>query len=727
MLKTLFVLISMVLFATDAIAQGLTQHFWRQLTDPNGYVVYRTKTPIVIDGVPDEAAWQNAPIIDKFQDISGEGFPLPLYYTQARMLWDDDYLYIAAELEEPNIWASITQHDEVIYQEPDFEVFLDPDNDGQNYFEMEFNALGTLFDLFLTKPYRTASGTFVNIAWNAPGVKIATHINGTLNDDSDIDQGWSVELAIPQRAVAHNFEVPLMAGNYWRLGFSRVEWQTQNVNGKTERKQNEAGEFLPEYNWTCPATGKINMHMPERWNYLYFSNKPAGTDSFRYPANHNIEKLLWAMFYAQGEQFESTETYFNRLEQFGLSKEDLALLPDDAEIALEATTRKFEITVTKTDGSTVSIDECGCIRRRQPKTAMKAYVWSSWDQEHVSEDSLRAVMESWKCHGITGVCMNCGFDFEKTANCAAIAHEVGLEYHAWAAAMLQGGLDSVWYTVNRWGQSASVPQYRAYVDYYQTLDPHNPEVINWLTQQYLQLAQIPNVDYVQLDYIRYADVILAEGLWQKYQDRIHHEWRNAEGKVQEYPGADYCYCESCCADFKSQTGIDIKAKLAEGVDPASIPEWAQFRCDNITNLVNAICKALHDNGFRVSADVFPGPYSYAEPMVRQQWNDWECDMFFPMNYNDFYIEPAEWVGKVTQEAVLSTDKPVISGLFICRDWQNRADIQDPEGLGLSPAELRVAMCVAMMSKASGVCLFTPERMTESHWKIFEEAMKQNQN
>ena len=78
MMKTLFVLISMVLFATDAIAQGLTQHFWRQLTDPNGYVVYRTKTPIVIDGVPDEAAWQNAPIIDKFQDISGEGFPLPL-------------------------------------------------------------------------------------------------------------------------------------------------------------------------------------------------------------------------------------------------------------------------------------------------------------------------------------------------------------------------------------------------------------------------------------------------------------------------------------------------------------------------------------------------------------------------------------------------------------------------------------------------------------------------
>lgn len=364
MKKTLIILISIVLCASNIAAQGLTQRFWRQLTDPNGYVVYRKTGPIVIDGIPDEVVWQDAPVLDKFQDISGEGFPLPLYHTQARMLWDDDYLYIAAELEEPNVWAYINQHDEIIFQEHDFEVFLDPDNDGQNYFEMEFNALGTLFDLFLTRPYRTASGTFVNIAWDAPGVKIATRINGTLNDDSDIDQGWSVELAIPQKAVAHNFEIPLVAGNYWRLGFSRVEWQTQNVNGRTERKQTDDGEFLPEYNWTCPATGKINMHMPERWNYLYFSDKPAGTDTFCYPVNHNIEKLLWAMFYAQGEHFDSTGCYFNNLEQLGLGKKDYSLLPEGAEIVMEAITRKFEITVFKTDGTTVSIDECGCIRRK---------------------------------------------------------------------------------------------------------------------------------------------------------------------------------------------------------------------------------------------------------------------------------------------------------------------------------------------------------------------------
>ena len=358
------------------------------------------------------------------------------------------------------------------------------------------------------------------------------------------------------------------------------------------------------------------------------------------------------------------------------------------------------------------------------KDAIPVYVWCSWDQDRISEDSLRQIYITWKAHGVTGLCVNCGFDTQKTARCAAIASEVGLEYHAWAPTMLHDGLDSSWYTLNRWGQSAYLQQYRAYVDYYQTLDPHNPNVIQWLLEKYIALAEVPYVDYVQFDYIRYADVILAEGLWQKYQHRIHHTWRDQHGHVCEYPGADYCYCPACCADFKAQTGIDIQQLLAAGIDPATIPEWAQFRCDNITKLVDTICQVLHEKGYKVSADVFPGPHSYAEHMVRQQWDRWNCDIFFPMNYNDFYIESAKWVGKVTREAVNSTKKPIISGLFICRDWQNRAAIQDPEGLGLSPRELKIAAKKSLKAGAAGICLFTPDRMTEGHWQALTKALKQ---
>ena len=261
------------------------------------------------------------------------------------------------------------------------------------------------------------------------------------------------------------------------------------------------------------------------------------------------------------------------------------------------------------------------------------------------------------------------------------------------------------------------------MEYYQTLDPHNPEVVKFLVDKYVELSNIPNIDYVQLDYIRYADAVLSEGLWQKYDEQINHTWRTEDGKIHEYPVADYCYCDSCCADFLAKSGIDIKAKLAEGADPQDIPEWAQFRCDNVTNLVNAICKAIHDNGKKISADVFPGPKSHAEWMVRQQWNKWDVDMVFPMNYNNFYMQGPEWLETITKEEVESIDKPVMSGLMICRDWQNRKDLFDPENTGLIPSEIATAVKGAIKAGATGVCLFTPESMTDDHWAALEEAIK----
>ena len=78
--------------------------------------------------------------------------------------------------------------------------------------------------------------------------------------------------------------------------------------------------------------------------------------------------------------------------------------------------------------------------------------------------------------------------------------------------------------------------------------PNNPDVVNYLVTEYGQIADIPEVDFVHLDYIRYVDVILARGLWEKYGLVMN----------EEYPTADYCYCDKCVADFKKATGIDIR-------------------------------------------------------------------------------------------------------------------------------------------------------------------------
>ena len=335
------------------------------------------------------------------------------------------------------------------------------------------------------------------------------------------------------------------------------------------------------------------------------------------------------------------------------------------------------------------------------------YVWTSGETDM---NKLRTELRIWKSHGVVGVCMNCGTNIEQIAECSKVVHEEGLEYHAWVPTMVMGGLIPSWYTINRKGQSAFY--YPAYVPYYKTLDPHNPEVHQYLVELFENIANIPSVDYIQLDYIRYADVILAKGLWDKYNLVMN----------EEYPEADYCYCDDCVEDFKKISGIDIR----KVDDPSKVKSWAQFRCDCVTDLVNEICDAIHKNGKKVSADVFPGPNSYARWMVRQEWNKWNIDVVFPMNYNDFYLEPAKWVGKVTKEEVKSLkgkNIPVYSGLFICHEWQKKAELVDPENSGLIPSEIETAVKGSIKAGAKGICLFTPHSMTAEHWDALDKCNK----
>lgn len=329
------------------------------------------------------------------------------------------------------------------------------------------------------------------------------------------------------------------------------------------------------------------------------------------------------------------------------------------------------------------------------------FVWTSFNPK-ASDNDIKKELEGYKSSGVTGVCVGAGWSVKNTTRFSTLAHECGLEYHAWIPMMLQGGQDSTLYTVNRLGQSAY--DHPVYVPYYRTLDPNKPEVADFLIKRLEAIADIPSVDYIQLDYIRYADVILAKGLWHKYNLVMD----------EEYPAADYCYCDKCVADFKAKTGIDIRSVK----DPSKCKKWADFRCDILTAFVNKLAKAIHDKGKKVSADVFPGPYSYAKWMVRQEWNNWDVDAFFPMNYNDFYLEPASWVGKITREEVKSLKNPeqkIYSGLFICNRWEIKASIKDPEGHGLSPAELKEAIEDAMQAGATGVCLFSAHSMTKDHW------------
>ena len=153
------------------------------------------------------------------------------------MLWDDTYFYVGAVLEEPHVWGTLKEHDSVIFRDNDFEIFIDPNGDNHEYYEIEINALNTEWDLFLKKPYRDG-GPAIN-EWEIPGLKTAVHVSGTLDDPSDTDTSWSVELAIPWKSLAGHAhrQTPPKDGDQWRINFSRVEWRHEIARESTARSR----------------------------------------------------------------------------------------------------------------------------------------------------------------------------------------------------------------------------------------------------------------------------------------------------------------------------------------------------------------------------------------------------------------------------------------------------------------------------------------------------------
>lgn len=240
---------------------------------PKTYTCYRVEKGISIDGRLHERAWKNAPWTESFVDIEGDKKPLPLQETRVKMLWDDQYLYIAAQIEEEHIWAYQDKKDQIVYLENDFEVFIDPDGDTDNYYELEINAINNTFDLFLPKPYR--KGGRAQLKWDIKELKTAVTVDGTVNNAKDKDKRWIVEMAIPFQSLSTEDVKPVIPtdGSEWRINFSRVNWQHEiGEDGRYSRKRNpENGKVLPEYNWVWSPQGIINMHYPEYWGKLIFA------------------------------------------------------------------------------------------------------------------------------------------------------------------------------------------------------------------------------------------------------------------------------------------------------------------------------------------------------------------------------------------------------------------------------------------------------------------------
>ena len=260
------------------------------------YTCFRVPQPVAIDGRLDKDIWKQAPRSPRYVDlVSGTpGF----FDTRMAALWDDDYFYVGVWVEEPNVQARLTKRDSFIWTENDIELFIaGPDC----YYEFQINALGTIYEVFYIWQDAYKKGGFSGRAdfdvsthkvdvlggfqdamrhgkhprgarwafldWDFLGLKTAVSVDGTLNDDRDIDNGWTVELAFPWRGMsvlAQDRSLPPRDGDCWRMDFSRFE--ALHYCG---------GRANPDPGWALNRHGVYDSHIPECFSFVHFSKELA--------------------------------------------------------------------------------------------------------------------------------------------------------------------------------------------------------------------------------------------------------------------------------------------------------------------------------------------------------------------------------------------------------------------------------------------------------------------
>ena len=179
-------------------------------------------SPPKIDGLLDDAAWKNAQVVENFTSAwLPEGLRKPPTTTKARLLWDREYLYFAAEMEDWDVFANVTEQDGAIWTCDVFELFFKPAKDKTGYYEFEVNAANGKLDMFL--PSRGAGGYNRHKTERGFHIESAVEVRGTLNNWSDKDKGWTVEGRIPWRDFISTGGRPA-PGEVWQHALCRYDY-----------------------------------------------------------------------------------------------------------------------------------------------------------------------------------------------------------------------------------------------------------------------------------------------------------------------------------------------------------------------------------------------------------------------------------------------------------------------------------------------------------------------
>ena len=206
-----------------------------------------TSEVIKIDGFLDDSDWQNAQPLNFILPVI---FGKPASKTEARLLWDRNYLYVGFQAYDKDIWSYYTERDAPTCQEDVLEVFFKTEPQKEPYYNFEINARGTIYDAFNIRR-QTAGSHYRWSKWNCDGVKIGIHIEGTLNNWEDEDEYWQLEMAIPFAELPSLKGKPPNPGDNWLFHLARYDYSV----------------YLPEgvELSSCAPLTQVDFHRFEDW------------------------------------------------------------------------------------------------------------------------------------------------------------------------------------------------------------------------------------------------------------------------------------------------------------------------------------------------------------------------------------------------------------------------------------------------------------------------------
>jgi hypothetical protein len=323
------------------------------LTIPRGYTVLKTSQAIQIDGKNDESAWSKAAWSEPFEDIEGRPEKRPATSTRFKLLWDDENLYVYCRFDEEHIWATLKEHDQSIFQDNALEIFIDPDGDTHNYMEFQINAFAAVWDLLLNKPPRNGGPSVTD--WDIKGLKKAVFIDGTLNNPTDKDKYWGIELAFPLKTFRYggNNSMPKV-GSTWKMNVTRVQREVDVKDNTYVKRLGANGRpAQPAYScWSVP--GIVNFHYPERWGLVRFAGESDNASDF---INKNAEQLkasIWKYYYLMQDYKSRKGKYPHSLEHletdfpgvtFG-DRQNLQLMGTELQFTLLTTNADLKLTIS---------------------------------------------------------------------------------------------------------------------------------------------------------------------------------------------------------------------------------------------------------------------------------------------------------------------------------------------------------------------------------------------